>query len=257
MLRAPSKEGRGAWIAEEGDDDEIEVYYLSTNAGEEAFWTSYLEESKQNALYLQAEETLTATPGLAKQYRPSTHRPIPASRRLALFNLQVAAIQARGYASPKDEKRHAIHVKWRKANQRKLEAAAAIEAMAPEHREEERVGKRVQYLYGRSGELEGKFDVRKHPGVRTPGLFEDVDVGEQAWRERVEVEGMLEEEEEVGERKDEEGVDMLEDEGYFSDECQGAVVGMDKGVKSTGEDDGFLVVSAEAGKGDETAGRDR
>ena len=54
---------------------------------------------------------------------------------------------------------------------------------APERKEEERLRKRVEYFYGRKKGLGKRVDVGKHPGVRTPALFEDVDVGNGAWRE--------------------------------------------------------------------------
>jgi hypothetical protein len=56
----------------------------------------------------------------------------------------------------------------------------------------------------------------------------------------------------------EEGFDMLEDEGYVSDEREGAVTkfeGVDIEVEA--EDDGFLVVSAGLVKDEATVGRNR
>jgi hypothetical protein len=124
--------------------------------------------------------------------RPSRVR-YCATRRLVLFNTQIAAIESRGYAFPNDAKRHTIHIKWRKANQKKLEAAAKYKEQAPQRKGEEMVGKRVKYLYEKMKVLEEKFDVRKHPGLRTPALFDAMDVGERVWRERIEVEGLGEE----------------------------------------------------------------
>jgi hypothetical protein len=155
---------------------------------------------------------------------------------------QVAVIEARGYRTLKNAHRHSTHIKERKANQRKLEAAAAHEGKEPERKEEERVKKRVEYLYGRAKELgPGKFDIRKHPGVRTPALFDDVDVD---WREKVEVEGVAEEKgkvegaEEVV--KEVEGFVMLDDEAYFSGAEEGALVRTGD-VDVENEDDGFMV----------------
>jgi hypothetical protein len=225
---------------------------------EKAFWTAYLEESKQNALYLNVEDDHRATPGLCKAYRPSTHRPVTAKKRLEVFMKQVVAIEARGYRCLKDARYHSTHIKERKANQRKLEAAAADEAREPERKKEERVKKRVEYLYGRAKELgPGKFDVRKHPGVRTPALFDDVDVD---WREKVEIEGGVEEKGKVEggeeEMKEVEGFVMLDDEAYFSDEGEGALVRTGE-VDVEDEDDGFMVVSTEVRKDDEAVGRGR